>query len=327
MENKILLSFIIPMYNAEQYIGTCIESIIAQNLEKENYEIVVIDDGSIDKGESIVKKYDCVSYYRQTNQGQSAARNKGIELSKGKYICFVDADDILIPNSIEFCLQTALREDLEMVTYDLVRCNEDSTNKIDAIVTNKIDTILTGYEYMEKYNFNNGPWWYLINKTSLRGIQFVEGHFGEDGMFTIELLMHIKRVAHINNQCYCYVKRDNSTTTKKDKAHLRKMIDDYLFVYHYIQKLIKQNESSLSSKTITRLTNRSESYIFFLLVRLLRSPEPSLISPTVKKLKEEGLYPIKQPYPGTLYTLTTFVVNHYGLFRTFNWFINIINFN
>lgn len=327
MDYNYLLSFIIPMYNAEHYIGTCIDSIIAQNIGKDNYEIVIIDDGSIDNGESIVKKYDCVKYFRQHNQGQSAARNKGIELSEGKYICFVDADDILIPNSIRFCLQTALKDDLEMVTYDLVRCNEDSINNIDATVTNTIDTILTGYEYMEKYNFNNSPCWYLIKKTSLRGIHFVEGHFGEDGMFTIELLMHIKRVAHINNQCYCYVKRDNSTTTKKDKTHLRKMIDDYLFVYHYIQKLIKQNESSLSSKAISRLTNRSESYIFFLLVRLLRSPEPSLISPTVKKLKEEGLYPIKQPYPGLVYTITSFVVNNFYLLRTGNWIINLKNFD
>ena len=95
-----LVSVIIPSYNAEQFIGQAIESVMAQTYP--SYEMIVVDDGSTDKTKEILKEFDgqirCV---HQENRGPSAARNAGIEIAQGTYICFLDADDLWTPDKLE----------------------------------------------------------------------------------------------------------------------------------------------------------------------------------------------------------------------------------
>ena len=98
-----LVSVIIPCYNHGRYLANAIESVLTQNYDR--IEIIVIDDGSVDDTAMVAKKYDQVIYYYQTNQGLSASRNRGIELSKGDFIVFLDADDWLLPNAIQLNLQ------------------------------------------------------------------------------------------------------------------------------------------------------------------------------------------------------------------------------
>ena len=93
-------SVIIPVYNSELFIEECIESVLYQSLKA--FEIIVVDDGSTDRTPNILDKYsDAVICIRQTNQGPSVARNTGLEISRGRYVCFLDADDIYEPNRIE----------------------------------------------------------------------------------------------------------------------------------------------------------------------------------------------------------------------------------
>lgn len=100
MEKK--LSFIVPMYNMGKYIARCLETLVHQDINPEQYEILVVDDGSLDESAAIVKnyqkQYNQVKYIYQTNKGQAAARNVGIRIAQGKYICFVDADDFVRKN-------------------------------------------------------------------------------------------------------------------------------------------------------------------------------------------------------------------------------------
>ena len=94
----MLLSFIIPLYNCQNFIRNCLDSIYNTiNLNKENFEVIVVDDGSTDDSYIICKEYEnTFSNFRlltQKNAGVSAARNKGLEISKGKWVWFVDGDD------------------------------------------------------------------------------------------------------------------------------------------------------------------------------------------------------------------------------------------
>ncbi|MEX2396948.1 MAG: glycosyltransferase, partial [Balneolales bacterium] len=93
-----LVTIVIPTYNHGQFIGEAIESIFAQDYK--NYEIVIIDDGSLDNTEEVVSNYEGIKYLKQKNQGLSASRNIGLQNSKGEYITFLDADDVLQPNAI-----------------------------------------------------------------------------------------------------------------------------------------------------------------------------------------------------------------------------------
>lgn len=98
---KPIVSIIIPAYNAEKYIKQTIESAIGQTYK--NIEVIVIDDGSKDGAAEIVKSFgdQRIIYIFQENKGQSAARNSGIKIAKGKYISFLDSDDLFLPQKIE----------------------------------------------------------------------------------------------------------------------------------------------------------------------------------------------------------------------------------
>lgn len=90
-----LISIIIPVYNAEKYIEKCLDSILNQNIDSNIYEILVIDNNSSDNTAQIVKKYSKVIMLNESKQGSYAARNKGLDYSKGKYLAFTDADCIV----------------------------------------------------------------------------------------------------------------------------------------------------------------------------------------------------------------------------------------
>lgn len=101
---KGLVSVIIPVYNAEEFIGKTLDSVLNQTYK--NFEIVLVDDCSKDNSQQIIKKYQAshseIVYFRQsTNQGAGAARNKALELAKGQYVAFLDADDLWYPQKIE----------------------------------------------------------------------------------------------------------------------------------------------------------------------------------------------------------------------------------
>lgn len=316
------LSYVIPMYNAAQYIEKCIESIIAQNVS--NYEVIVIDDGSIDNGKDIAQKFSCVKYFYKENGGQSTARNMGVGKASGEYICFVDADDYLIENSIGDVLEMAERNNLDMACYEIDRPEEIRPER-----SFKEFGIVNGAEYIAKNNYNNGPWWYLIKKEfiSINNLRFVEGRYGEDGMFTMKALLMAERVQGCTRACYCYVDHPNSTTTSSNRNHLLKMMDDYLFVYGYMSNLAEERKDNIPVAAYERLKYRAESYLFFLLVRLLKFPNAgAMIDGTIGRMKEQGAYPIRRPEPqcyhGLRYPVITYVVNHPWMLKMCNRLIS-----
>lgn len=124
-----LVSIVIPVYNAERTLSACLDSIFAQTYE--NYEVILIDDGSVDSSPAIChtyakKKPDQTRYFRQKNSGPATARNTGIELCKGDYIAFVDADDRVSPKMIETMIRKANETGVQMVlcAYWLIHGNE-----------------------------------------------------------------------------------------------------------------------------------------------------------------------------------------------------------
>ena len=96
------LSVVIPLYNKEKYIDRCLKSLLTQDVSLNEYEIVIVDDGSTDTGSFICKgymeKYSNIHFFSQENAGPSAARNRGLEATNGDYIYFLDADDYIAKN-------------------------------------------------------------------------------------------------------------------------------------------------------------------------------------------------------------------------------------
>lgn len=100
----VYLSIIVPMYNAEKYIDKCLTSILEQDLPKDEYEIILLNDGSTDNTMTIAERYARehteIRLFQHSNMGISATRNRGIKLAVGEYIYFMDSDDYLIPESL-----------------------------------------------------------------------------------------------------------------------------------------------------------------------------------------------------------------------------------
>ena len=117
MKNVTLISVVIPAYNAEQFLDETLESVLSQTYE--NWECIIVNDGSTDKTESIAKKW-CEKdarfrYFYKENSGASDTRNLGIKEARGEYIAFLDADDLYMPNFLEVCIENLVEKDVDLV--------------------------------------------------------------------------------------------------------------------------------------------------------------------------------------------------------------------
>ncbi len=313
-DDMLTLSIIIPMYNVRPYIGACLDSIRKMGLDEGVYEVIVIDDGSTDGSTDVVAAYPEVVYVRQENRGLSATRNRGIEMARGKYVWFVDSDDEVGPDDIKPVLDFALAHDLDMVTFGISNSPASKTPASPRPSDEDV-RIYRDSEYLAERAYCNNAWWYLVKRSFIGEQRFHVNRFVEDGMFTMELLMRAQSVAHYPLTCYCYLQRPGSIMNNHEEAHEVKLADDYLYSYHQMQALVEQYKSHISPAAADRCLRRSETYLFFMLARLMRLPHGGKhIRRMVERLRKEGIYPIPRIDPtlyiGIKYGLTTFVVNH-----------------
>ena len=124
------ISVIVPIYNAEKYLNKCIKSLINQT--KKELEFILVNDGSTDSSEEIIKSYKDkrIKYYKNENQGIGKTRNFGIDKATGKYIMFLDSDDYLVTDACEEVYKKAETENLDLVVCDFYRIEEDKKEEI-----------------------------------------------------------------------------------------------------------------------------------------------------------------------------------------------------
>lgn len=208
-----MLSIIIPIYNAEKFLAECIESLIGQDYEDK--EILLIDDGSTDNSSNIcdnyANKYNFIRTYHKANAGSSSARNKGIELSKGNYIAFVDADDVLDSDFYSILIKA-----IEDTKADIAACSYVNEYKSKITVKAKNNQIPKpiifndrnkALESMtEKQNSIEGFVWNKVWKRSvIEGIKFREDiSIIEDALFTWNVVKKTTRVVYIGLPMYHY---------------------------------------------------------------------------------------------------------------------------
>jgi glycosyltransferase involved in cell wall biosynthesis len=336
------LSIIIPVYNVEKYITRCLDSLVNQNLEACDYEIIIIDDGSKDNSLSIAKlysaKYENIYIYSQENKGVGAARNKGLELAKGDYVYFIDADDYLASNVLKTILSYCV-EDLDILTF-LSRGTTESNLKES--VTNKKSLLAIKYadgiEYIANNKFNNEIWWYIINKAFLikTGIRFIEGRWMEDAIFTATIFLKANAVVNLPIDGHRHVVVPESAMTSKKPSLYLKIIYDNANAAIVYQSLIQNtpNNNEESMRCINRLKTRQQSFVFFMMVRMLQSTiKINEIKKILVNLEKAGAYPLNsflgQDYNKVSYKFIVRIFNHkymyYVLFKIFNSVFNLMN--
>ena len=217
MNSAPLISVIVPAYNVEKYIKTCLDSIIAQTYF--NFEVIVINDGSTDQTEKILNEYESNSKIRifsQKNGGLSAARNHGLKLANGELVCFIDSDDSVKSDYLEK-LVAPFFEDSDV---DITVCGYQE--KFEKNVINHIlkTQKITGYQATEdllikQQDFNVLAWNKLYRKSLFTDyhIEYPVGRIHEDNLTTYKLFFHAQKITYISDELYIY-QRTHSEITK-----------------------------------------------------------------------------------------------------------------
>lgn len=239
------LSIIIPAYNSEKYISKCLNSIFNQHT-KFNYEVIVINDGSTDNTLNILNSYkhnNNLIIITQKNSGISEARNKGLEVSSGQYIMFVDADDLLESNSIDLLLSEALENNIDIVEGNYLFWYEDnSTSTGKPYWTEKFSVnLLSNKDFISK--IQGFPWGRIYLRDLWSNVNFPLNFDYEDTIIQLTVFQKASTFVYMPNNIYKYRITSNSISSRLKGSE--KSLDAY-FVVKYIIK-----ENSLINIQIT----------------------------------------------------------------------------
>lgn len=213
------LSFIIPVYNSEKFIRNCILSIINQ-ATKYSYEVILIDDGSTDKSNKIIKKitnkYDNIKLIRQKNSGAAATRNVGLDNASGEYIAFIDADDFIDEMYVEKLLNKAYEKNA-----DIVKCGYYeylvADDKILKTVTTE-DFSIKGKINKQLPEIKGFLWASVMRATLWNKIRFPENYWYEDMIMRLLILRLCNNFEYIKDTLYCYNNHENNLSKKVDRT-------------------------------------------------------------------------------------------------------------
>lgn len=251
-------SVIIPVYNAEKYVERCISSLMRQSLPCNEIEIICIDDastdGSLDLLKNLAKKYENIRVIAQSeNKRQGAARNEGLAVATGKYVLFLDADDLYEDNALkELKEELSDRGELDMLIFDFILSSYDKNNSAEKFrhtSSNNSLICMTGKEY---YKVNDIPWIVTsscFNRSFLKRnkLCFVEKVRFEDVDFEINAIRLAHRVAYSPiSVCNRILSKNQTTKIGSDE----RKIEEYFQAADRIMKIACQEEDSEVSDII-----------------------------------------------------------------------------
>lgn len=240
-----LISVIVPVYNTEQYLEKCLDSITKQTYI--NLEIILVDDGSTDCSAKICDRYaendKRIQVIHKKNQGVSAARNDGIKVARGQYIAFVDSDDYLLPAYFTYLYDLLKTYNADMSCCNLYKMWDTETLPLFDNLESDIE--FTAQEAMKNFLYGKTitghPFLKLYKKDLVRHLHFQENiHYGEDILFTLHILQTCRRVVYGNRILYTYIQNESSATHAFD---IKKMHVSWKMIQKEIEEYASNNET------------------------------------------------------------------------------------
>lgn len=321
------LSFIVPIYNVEQYLRKCVDSLLAQDFD--SYEIILVDDGSTDscpaicdeyaelaKSEELRGKSGAIRVIHQKNGGLSAARNAGLKEAKGEYICFVDSDDYWEPNVLAGLMEQIERDRLDVLRfkYQNVRIvkSEEVRGKSEYKVFNPYkrdrrrendysEMPTDGVSFLNsRMNTQCYAVMFIIKRCLLiknegvnelmnEGCLFTPGIYFEDTDWTPRMLRRANRVASTDTIVYNYLVRDGSISRAVDRTKQQKVLDDILRLIATLQQQsIDLKKSGRYNRWYADMISDTVVSVYGLLSTLFYSERNEYL----EQLKQMKVYPI-----------------------------------
>ena len=284
-ETQPLVTFVVCYYDLPmQMLCQCVDSILALSLQREEREIIVVDDGSdISPTNALMQYGEDIIYVRQKHSGLSAARNMGINMARGRYLQFVDGDDRLMTEPYNHCLDILRsHEDADMVVFDFTSSTDVSTTYTDG-------PVLSGTDFMRHHNIHGSACLYLFRQKTLSELCFTPGIFHEDEEFTPQLLLRAERVYPTDAHAYYYCQRPNSITSTTDEQKVQKRLDDLHAITHRLYMLadrLPQNDRLALRRRVAQLTM---DYLYQIIMQTRSAQQ---LDTRIAMLRSEGLFPL-----------------------------------
>lgn len=257
-DNMEKISIIVPVYNVENYLAQCLESILNQSYR--NIEILCVDDGSTDKSAEILREYknkdSRVRIISQKNQGQGTARNRGIDEARGEYITFFDADDWCDPDYYKIALPFFEKQkDVDFIMvgsylYDeqTKTIQKDQYHTLEVLKKRGLERPFTLKDLGEEiFSLSVVPWNKIFRTSFLkaRNIKFIEGYSFEDNAFSCEVFFQMTSFRALPNLLIYYrINRVGSDVQSKNQKYL-----DFIFQLKEMKKILIRLNCYKSYKT------------------------------------------------------------------------------
>ena len=306
------LSYIVPIYNVEKYLRKCVDSLLEQNYS--DYEIILINDGSTDNSGAICDEYarmfDNIRVIHQENAGLSAARNAGLALAQGEYICFVDSDDYWQPNVLGGLMVQIERDNLDVLRFRFQNVNEQGEKvhpyKSDPANDNDYSEIPTdGVSFLNsRMNTQCYAVMFILRRDLIIGdhklqitndkckkdnILFTPGIYFEDTDWTPRMLCRAKCVASTDTIVYNYFVRQGSISRAVSREKQRKVLDDLV---RLISAMQRQSSDIIKVGHYNIWYRRMIAAIVIGIVELLSNEFYKERKEYLEKLKEMKIFPI-----------------------------------
>ena len=238
------ISVVIPVYNVEEYLGECLDSITNQTFE--DIEIICINNGSTDNSLKVLREYEKIDsrikVISHETRGLSRARNTGVKMARGKYIYFIDSDDYLELYGLEKIHNIAVEKNLDLLMFKLVnfdkRTGYEDYNYSDMPFLLDLDKDVFNYRDFKEniLNVDVSTCTKLFKRELIKDKRFAEEYIFEDNLFNIDYLFDAKRIYFLDECLYHRRIRNNSITTRASKDYV-----DIIEIFNRIYKKFKEN--------------------------------------------------------------------------------------
>lgn len=233
----MILSVIIPVYNAEKWLRRCLDSLLSQGLTEDEMEVICVNDGSTDGSLEVLHEYErryyCVKVLSKDNGGSASARNAGLDVAKGYVITFCDADDYVIPNAYSYLLKEHWNDEVDVLKYDAmildryVQKEWKESNNVEGSVVfcgSGIDFYAQSMQYF--------VWHYLYRRSFIEehNLRFRPLTLCDDSAFCLDVFMQDPRTKHVTSNVYRYTIAEGQLTRKRDECTMRRIVDSYLIL-------------------------------------------------------------------------------------------------
>ena len=251
------ISVVVPVYNASQYLPKCIESILSQSFQ--DFELILVNDGSTDDSLDICKKYekfdDRIIVVSQTNGGVSKARNRGLDVAKGEWVAFADADDYFLDDALSILYERAMHTGADLVLANALKLKNGNLTKMHKLKNEVLPNAIISIKHF-------ALWGYLFNTDIIRKfrLRFIEGlAYSEDRLFIYQMARHCKTIAFCDKPVYVY--RINETSACSSQDGVRKACHHLDAAFHLEQfaQTYRKNE-----KTVYNYLYRQSGHLIYL---------------------------------------------------------------